>query len=259
MAIRRINSTGRKKILREDASIALHKQGNGSLSFDAKLDLSEYDLPPDANVYVEAYRQTNFMRFDYGTVATPRPPLGVDHALTEFASKEGLLFRVKVTSVGDRAGLLLAEGDGIPCREEQDEPDKRLPLLPAEGAELGQEVWRISFTATGPFLQINRHVGDWKAVGASPMFRSLVFPSAIRQVLAHILLIEKESDFEDMRSWQSRWLAFAVGLGAGEPPQVDTDDEEALDEWIDGAAERFCATHSWLKHYVDELRAGHAV
>jgi hypothetical protein len=255
MSIRRINSTGRKKILREDAQILVQKQSDGFLSFDAKLNLSEYDLPPEASVYVEAYRQTNFMRFDYGTVAMPHPPTGTDRRLAEFASREGLLFRVKVTSVGERAGLLLAEGDGIPCREEQDEPDKRLPLLPPMPAELGQEIWKISFTATGPFLLINKHVGDWKSVASSPIFRSLVFPSAIRQVLTQILLVDKESDFEDMQSWQSRWLAFAVALGAGEPPRPDGEDEEDAIDWIDGAAERFSAVHGWLNHYVAELHA----
>ena len=253
MSIRRINSTGRRRILRDDAQILLRTQSDGHLSFDASLDLIDYELPSDASVYIEAYRQTTFMRFDYGTVALPRPPTGNDRRLTEFSSKDGLLFRIKVTSVGERPGLLLAEGDGIPSREEQDEPDKRLPLLPAVPADLGQEIWKIDFAADGPHLLVNNQL-DWVSVASTPMFRSLVFPSVIRQVLTQILIIDKDSDVEDLQNWRARWLKFAMALGAGEPPSTtsEEDEDEAL-EWIDGAAERFCATHSWLTHYVGEL------
>ena len=45
------------------------RDSDGMLSFDAKLDLTGYDLPDDARVFVEAYRQTSFMRFPHGTVA----------------------------------------------------------------------------------------------------------------------------------------------------------------------------------------------
>ena len=43
----------------------------------------------------------------------PRAQANVDRRLTEFATPEGMLFRVKVTSTGDRAGVLLAEADRI--------------------------------------------------------------------------------------------------------------------------------------------------
>ena len=69
MSIRRINSTGRRKILREDARIFVRPDSDGMLSFDAKLNLTGYDLPDDARVFVEAYRLTSLMRFPHGTVA----------------------------------------------------------------------------------------------------------------------------------------------------------------------------------------------
>src|SRR5262245_34387626 len=113
MSIRRINSTGRKRIVREDIRILVSSDADGILEFDATVDLAPYGLPADARVFVEAYRQTTFMRFEHGTVATPRPHPGTCR-LSEFSSREGLLFRVKVTATGDRPGVLLAEGDRIP-------------------------------------------------------------------------------------------------------------------------------------------------
>ena len=91
MPIRRINSTGRKKILREDARIFIRSDSDGVLSFDATLNLTDYGLPDDANVFVEVYRQTSFMRFPHGTVATPQPPHRLARRLTEFTRRDGLL------------------------------------------------------------------------------------------------------------------------------------------------------------------------
>src|SRR5262245_39519614 len=122
MPIRRINSTGRKRIQREDARIHVRTGSDGVLAFDATLNLADYGLPADAAVFVEAYRQTSFMRFPHGTVAAPQAPPGVERRLTEFSSCDGLLWRVKVTSTGDRPGLLLAKGDRIPVSNDEEQP-----------------------------------------------------------------------------------------------------------------------------------------
>jgi hypothetical protein len=98
MAIRRLNYTGRKKIRREDVGIALHEKPNAPATFDADLSkLSEYKLPDDAVVSVEARLQTRWMRFPFGTVGAITP--AADRTLTEFDSAEGMMFSVKVTAV----------------------------------------------------------------------------------------------------------------------------------------------------------------
>ncbi len=160
MSIRRINSTGRRRIARSDVAVLVQPDAEGVLEFDATLDLAGYELPADALVFVEAYRQTTFMRFPHGTVAAPMCPAGVSRRLTEFASPERLLFRVKVTSSGDRFGLLLAEADQIPVNEDEEQPEHRMPLLPPRPEDLGQEVWRVDFSgADGPYLLVNERVG----------------------------------------------------------------------------------------------------
>src|SRR5207245_4335473 len=174
MSIRRINFTGRKRIVRQDAQIFVRPDSDGVLTFDATINLTDYGLPDDAHVFVEAYRLETFMRFPHGTVAAPQPPRGAARRLTEFASRDGLRFRVKVTSTGDRAGMLLAEGDRIPFSDDEEQPDNRIALLPPAPAELGQEIWRVDvIDANGPLLLVNSRVRDWKAVACSPPFRSL--------------------------------------------------------------------------------------
>src|SRR5438045_682878 len=130
MSIRRINSTGRVKILQEDARILLRIDPEGVLAFEASLSFERYRLPGDALVFVEAYRQTTFMRFPHGTVATPRPAHDASRRLTEFPSRDALLFRVKVTSTGERLGVLLAEADRIHVSADEEQPDHRIALLP---------------------------------------------------------------------------------------------------------------------------------
>jgi len=250
MSIRRVNSTGRRKILREDARIFVRPDSNGTLTFDATLDLTDYDLPNDARVFVEAYRQTSFMRFPHGTVASPQPQPNLARRLTEFTSRDGLLFRVKVTSTGDRAGVLLAEGDCIPVRDDEEQPDNRIALLPTAPADLGQESWRVDLTgANGPLLLVNKGVGNWPAVAASPLFRSLVYPAAMRQVLWYIYKVEGIRATDDDDNWQCRWLAFATALpGIGEPPLSSNDDD--WDDWITAAVESFARQHQMLEHYT---------
>ncbi|MEY2878027.1 MAG: hypothetical protein RLZZ15_407, partial [Verrucomicrobiota bacterium] len=68
--IRQINHTGRKRISRDAVRISL-READGRLAFDASLKLGEYSLPPDAHVWVEAYRQASWMQFPWGRVSQP--------------------------------------------------------------------------------------------------------------------------------------------------------------------------------------------
>ncbi len=255
MSIRRINSTGRKKIARGDARIAVRPDSDGVLMFDATINVTDYG-PPDAQVFVEAYRQTTFMRFAHGTVAAPQPPRDLARRLTAFATVDGLLFRVRVTSTGDPAGvLLLAEADRIPVSDNEEQPDNRIALLPPAPFDLGQETWRVDLEgANGPLLLVNNRLGDWKAVAASPLFRSLVYPAAMRQVLWHIYKVEETRTTDDTDDWRSRWLAFAKSLpGAGDLPLTDEDDE--WERWITSAVESFSRQHQMLDRYKTFLAA----
>lgn len=256
MPIRRINSTGRKKILREDAGIVLRSDPDGVLTFDARLDLADYELPADASVFVEAYRQTLFMRFPHGTVGSPQSPPGTLRRLTEFATRDGLLFRVKVTSAAGRAGILLAEADKIPVRDEDEQLDRRLALLPPVPADLGQEVWRVEFSeGTGPQLCINQDIGDWKALASSPEFRTMVFPQAMREVLMHAVFIHESRDMDDQEDWGGQWLSFASALpGVGLLPDNAANQIEWV-EWINTAVAAFCRVHRMFDAFSAQWRA----
>src|SRR5437763_5250123 len=190
MAIRRLNYTGRKKIRREDVNIALHEKRNAPATFDADLTkLSEYKLPGDATVSVEARLQTRWMRFPYGTVGAITP--GADRALTEFDSVDGIMFSVKVTAVTGNPGKLLAEADGIPIRFPGEAEERRNPLLPVKSDDIGHEVYRLDFSNDPPMLLVNHAAGDKDAIVRSPLFMSIVYPAALREILNRIIHVEE--------------------------------------------------------------------
>jgi hypothetical protein len=247
--IRRINFTGRKKILREDVRISVRPDADGFLTFDASVNLREYGLPDDGQVFIEAYRQTTLMRFPYGTVVAPQPARNLPLRLTEFTTRDGLLFRVKVSAAGDAAGVLLAEADHIPVSDDEEQPENRIALLPPFGQNLGQELWRVDFgSPDGPILLVNSSLGDWKTVAASPQFRSLVYPAAMRQVLWYVYKIEKTRHSDDPDDWGSNWLRFAAALpGAGKLPDDENDTE--WEQWIDDAVGSFARLHRMLDHF----------
>jgi hypothetical protein len=234
MSINRLNYTGRRRINRRDVRIVIYDRGIQPPEFDADLRLKEYRLPADALVFVEAYRQTRWMRFEFGRVGALVPP--IDRTLGEFDCAEGILFRVRVTSAAGRKGVVLAEADQIRAKRSDNLDDERVPLLPVQPADLGHLVWKVDFS-DDPVLLINRTL-DWRAVASSPPFRSLVCPAALREVLTRILFQEDYPDLEDWGDWKAKWLRFGSGLpGCGDVPGEDENDR--YDEWIDVVTEAF--------------------
>jgi hypothetical protein len=236
--IRRFNYTGRKRIDRTDAKIFVDE---APLRFRAGLQLEAYRLPADARVFVEAYRQTTRVRFDFGTVSAITPP--DDCTLTTFETQDGLLFRVKVTAAnGTAAGRLLAEADQLPPLRSDDSEEPREPLLPVRGQDLGQEIFRVDYSGSRPILLLNSAVGDWRALARSPSLTYLMYPHVLREILTRVIHIEHHHELEPESDWRAQWLRFASQIpGGSEPP--DGKDQDESDDWIDGIVAAFGRMH----------------
>jgi len=263
---RSFNFTGRKRIRQADVSVTVFDRGDGApASFDASVNLLPYDLPADAPVFLEAYRQTGWMRFKLGTVGNLKVP--DDRRLTEFDSTEALHFRVRVIAPGENQKML-AEADKIPLRK-PGEPGPRESLLPVEASPaIGHEVWRLdtrSGTDEGPVLQVNADIqdGNWRGVSSSPVFQALVFPAVLREILVRILVHDrhkKDQDDEDVSlDWRDKWLAFADKLSPTGHQELDVPDpqEPVPDEvfdWIDGVVEAFCRRYRFAPNFDKCLR-----
>jgi hypothetical protein len=233
--IRKFNYTDRIRIQRKDVRITLREE-NGKFAFDADLSaLADYELPQESFVFVEAYRQTNWMRFSFGQVGAITPDKNRD--LSQFESPDGLLFRVKVTPNGD-IHKLLAEADHIPLARPDQNQGERKPLLPVKPQKLGDEIYRLDFSGDRPLLLINSEAGNYADIGRAPAFVSLVYPNVFREILNRVLLVEEHDDDASSDDWKSQWVRFAsLNPGLGELPP--TDDTDGRSDWIDKAVAAF--------------------
>jgi len=243
--IRRLNYTGRKKILREDVRIAVTRRERLPSLFKATLSLADYDLPADARVFIEAYRQTTWMRFDAGTVAIPSQE---EFELVEFGEPDGVLFRVRVRSPRESDARVLAEADQISgATEGESAAEPRESLLPVKGEDLDDLVWALE-TDPRPLLKINSRLGNWRAVARHPAFEALVLPAALRLILKEAVG-QEGADAGDAATWWGQWLRYASRLpGAPEfDPDRPTEDQE---EWIDETVRAFSRSRETLKRFA---------
>lgn len=251
MSTRRFNWTDRHRIPQERIVVRLRDE-EGIAAFDAQIDLAGLNLDPAAGVCVEAYRETNWMRFDFGTVGFIRPsPL---RRLEELTPADAVLFRVKVLGVGEARGRILAEAERIrPIRaEEQD--SGRVPLLIPRGEDLGNRLWKLQLdeSGPGPQLLVNSRAGDWREIARSPSFMWCVLPEVLRQVLATAIELY-DSDDEASESWPARWVRY-VGTVRGVGPMPAAGDPEGDQElWLDETVEAFCRQHQFFDRFLPLL------
>ncbi len=231
----RLNFTGRRRIAQDHVKISLTSD-NGQAWFSARMSLESYGFPETAAVIVEAYRQLELSRFEFGTVTRPIPPPNC--RLTEFGALEGVKFRVKVVSNDEPRGRLLGVADRIAATGEALDRTRRIPLFNVKVHDLGREVWKVDFSDE-PILLVNYRMANKHALVRSPMFQSMVLPEVLRSILTRVLLIDQYRYFEDEDDWAARWLRFASSFpGAGDVPE---DPDPELDaEWIDSAVLAFC-------------------
>jgi hypothetical protein len=179
--------------------VAITVSGIGGIeSFTAELHLERYGFPPTAAVIVEAYRQLELVRFDFGTVGNLTPPANC--RLSEFGTLTGLRFRVKVVSTAEPRGRLLAVADRINPRNQQQQSLPRVPLLAVRAQDLGREVWRLDFSDE-PMLLVNPRVVPKKHLVESIEFQTLALPEILRSILNRILLVEKVRNAEESDDW----------------------------------------------------------
>lgn len=247
----RLNWTNRKRIERTDVEIIVSQRATGP-EFSATIDLTPYDLPADCRVVVEAYRQTMWRRFSFGTVAFARAQGSC--SLEAFGDPEGVQFRVKVLSGTRDDGRIWAEADQLPFISRQKQDASRRSLLPTRGADIEESVWELEFdeTSSGPMLVVNNRLGDWRQVVKTVAFRSLVYPEVLRQVLRKAL----EDQDEDRVGWQSDWLQFAGQLhGVGEKPDSGSKPDD-VQVWIDDAVRAFSRQQKFCERLAQSLNQG---
>lgn len=240
----KLNFTGRKRLDRNRVRLWLTGGPDDIRLSTDRLNFDGLELPHDARIVVEAQHQTNYMRFECGTVEAVAH-LGSE-PLTEFETPDAILFRVKVIGDGDSdTGKMLAVADRIRAgdvREGNDATDETdeggtsgsVQLLPFQPHDLEQLTWLLDTTGDRPVVLVNRKLPDWKAFVQNPEFRALVLPDVLRQIALWTVL---EQDVEDATPddavWP--WKKFLELLGHS---PVGVEDDKAED-WAAEVAHTF--------------------
>ena len=235
MTVRRINHTGRIRILKGDVHVVV--RAGAEPTFTASVDLSRYSLPGDALVFTEASRQTSWQRFPMGTVATVAQTLTA--SLATFGTAAGVRFALRVVARqqdATRPAMVLAACDRIRPKAEGGDAQAE-SLLPVKYGSFSDRPWKLEIDDDQPILCISQAlVADASALVQSKAFRSLVLPEVFRGVLYRLVVEEKCVEIDDDEPEKSEWLAFAAEhLGVGLPSA-----EDDLVEWVDGAVTAWC-------------------
>jgi hypothetical protein len=234
---RRFNSTGRIRIPRSKVQVKLQEPldvGEFPMAF-AKIDLSELDLPETATVEIEAYFRSSSMRFPCGTVGSISIPPAME--LSEIDRGGAVRFRLLVIDA-DQSGRIVAAADGLRPARERDSPDRQ-SLLPLRETDLGDQLWKVDVDyRTGPTLLINGSIpGLASRLREQPLLQGLVFPHALRMILAELGRGRGEEE-DDV--WRKDWRTFLHALDVPIEPD-EPDDPDSFEDWIEQAVDVFSA------------------
>ena len=254
---RRFNYTNRQRIKRNDLSFTIVEDDEGRPKFHADVDLSNYNLPSDAKVWVEAYDRNALMRFPFGTAAQPMSEISTE--LTDFAGTDSYYFRVKVVDKDHRSRLFAVADSVSPVRHD-DEDDTAKSLLRVATRDLGSVPWKLEYqVADHPLLVINNRIDAGKSLARSNhFFQSLVLPAILEQVLRRILLEDgyspvAEPDGDDM--WKEGWLEFAGCLPGNTRLPVDQEvSDDDRKQWVEDARDGFCVEINAINKVRSELK-----
>ena len=254
--IRKLNFTGRKKIPRNRTMVTLLDTDKFPHSFDIQINLSDFGLPKEALVYVEAYKRASYMRFNYGMVGNLKIPSNRDLIGIEAGTIP--LFRVKIVDKSGQQGRIIAIADKIHPKGVEDANNEKISLLHIEFSEdLGDQVWRLDLTGDWPVVQVNNHLSSIKEIARSDAaFIALVYPEIVRQILNDIIESDQLDPKIDEDDWPSLWVNFVSSLpGVGSPPTGRNPNiKNDQTDWVENAVRGFC--DKW--HLFDQFQKLHA-
>jgi|APSaa5957512493_1039668.scaffolds.fasta_scaffold79418_2 hypothetical protein len=234
---RRLNFTGRQKILREHCLVSL-TANEGSLLLAGEMRFDDLDLNPEATVHMEAYDQYVFHRFSLGSVEEVAK---FEERLDGFDTASISKVKLDIRVVDKTNGLILARNSEL--RPKAITPGETVSILHVRASdELGQRVWKLDISGDEPVVLINRRVweGDWSGFSRSNNFGALVLPEIFRNIVQWEL--EQNRDEGD---W-SPWAEFLKNLNHDPEKAPPTAGSIERESWIEEAVSKFAYKQKYL-------------
>lgn len=245
----RINSTGRKRLLREHVRILLNDTGNGNPpTFTADINIPpELKLDPAAKVYVEPYVKSSSMRFDFGTAGLVVQPANC--VLSDIDAGATVLFRIKVVDEAGEIGRILASANGIRPEEDSDGNDRK-PLLPVVTANLGEEIWQLEIDKdSGPTLKVNSRIPDLvETLKRDPILQGVIYPEVVRRMAQ--ALLSPDNEYDDGEDWVADWNTWFESQLGREIAEEEADDTDAAEMLADEITSSFAGKHRFATSLI---------
>jgi hypothetical protein len=249
---RRINHTGREKILRSSIKISIDRRIDDELKCRLIRELSGYGFDPGAPVVFECYAGAQYERIAHGTVANP-PAVSV-FDLSDFSTAPKLLFRVKVLDPKG-TGKLLGIADEIPVVKPGIDDDASVSLVRVQPWDLGQRLWSTENDTDGPILAINKEIADWRGfVYGSPLFLPLVLPQFVSSVLSRILIEDEHQPNTDNDTWEDKFIDLAGTSGNRPFTRAEQSDPDLIRKWIDDVVDGFATKHKFADTFLRTIQ-----
>ncbi|MCX7626247.1 MAG: hypothetical protein N2Z21_08565 [Candidatus Sumerlaeaceae bacterium] len=254
---RNFNYTNRIRIDRHHVVIRpvnQESQKAEGLEVEFSIDLQDYlkNLDDQDQVIAEVYYKGFYARTELGEVSDFAD--GEKTVRAEFPNyyipAERSRFRLKIVANGQEStqGLLLALADhlkltSVPSTMEEEESEslRECDLLPVVYADLGEVPWIIDWEQLEQtILILNKRLFDKDKVN-QPLYRALLLPAVLKDILTQILIIDEYDGDEDRNDWRYFWIDMVSErwMGGTRPPANGKGLEDKLD-WIEEAIKGFC-------------------
>jgi hypothetical protein len=163
---------------------------------------------------------------------------------------------VKVVDETTKLGRIIRVADKIKPKNQKELGNKMSILHIDWDKDLDQQIFRVTFPDNDyPRLEINKRIENAKELVKSDMiFRSLVFPVAVRQVAERIAMTWLEFEEEDS-SWQSIWLKFIKEVlhVNVEAEFGDDSNEDDINHWVEEIVASFCRKNKFRTRFEQAL------
>ncbi|MFK5892974.1 MAG: hypothetical protein QM504_07110 [Pseudomonadota bacterium] len=250
--MKRFNYTGRKRILQTDIHVSLNHLGCQLPDFSIVVDLESYDLPAESLIIIEAYQSTRWMRFSLGKVGLIQNDVKLE--LSDFDDIDHLRFRVKI--IEEETGKLLALANGVhPITEGEDINENQTSILPVRSIDLANYgvCWKLEYNDDVSLL-IEKGLGGKEQVVRSDIFKSLILPSAMREILNCLVQDEWDDELDDASDWKTKWLLFVKQLGGSMPDKgKDVDNTDWVDEAVRRLVDKMGKRSLFLENFEERI------
>ncbi len=250
MARKRINYTGRERILRDDVTIEVRvAQGRRPTSACAVFELGEYSFPSEARVFIEAYRPSRMQRVRSAGVPVRAGSGAVELELGLFEEPAECLFTLSVVEAG-QSGKLLGVARQLRARDPNVPDGATAALLTVERSDCGQRLWRLDLDGSLPVLHVSGDtdlVPDHRDFVRDPFFLTIVLPDVFERCLRWAMPRDPESKDEDEAAWN--WCRFGEQLTQRAVPAETEGSSPELEQFVASAIDAFCRRNSIRQRY----------